>query len=693
MPGQGALNFRKPIKFELIRETMKTRNRGTKLGLGALACGVWLAAQATAPVITHISMVGPTPQFSIQSDVGSTNQIQFATHLAAANWTVLTNIVVAQSPYLFVDLSAPPAPIRFYRVAALNQTNNPAPSGMVLIPAGSFTMGDAFGEGFGDDLPLHSVFLSAFYMDRYEVTKGLWNEVYNWAITNGYSFENPGSGPAITHPVQSLSWYDCVKWCNARSEKEGRTPAYYTNAAHTAVYRSGQTDLQNDWVNWTAGYQLPTEAQWEKGARDGVGGHRFPWADVEEITHSRANYYSSTDYAYDASATRGYHPAFVVGSTYTSPSGYFAANGYGLFDMAGNVSEWCWDWYDASAYSSATPTDPRGPASGSFRVDRGGNWGRNAFLARTAYRDFISPRDWFDQVGFRCILPTGQNPSPANMVLIPVGNFTMGDTFGEGASDERPLHTNAVSAFYLGTQPVTKALWDEVYGWATNHGYGFDNASSGKAATHPVQAVNWYDAVKWCNARSEKEGRSPAYYTNAAHTAVYRTGQTDLESAWVNWSAGYQLPTEAQWEKAARSGVDGQRFSWGNTISWSQANYYAYPASVGGYAYDLNPSSGFLPAVAVGGYPYTSPVGYFAPNSAGLYDMVGNVWGWCWDWYGAYSSDSQTDPQGPIAGSYRVARGGSWYDFAESCRSAARLKFLPTNADGSVGFRVVLPLP
>ena len=122
------------------------------------------------------------------------------------------------------------------------------PAGMALIPAGSFMMGNSLNpdEGWPDELPLHSVYVSAFYMDRYEVTKALWDEVYSWAITHGYSFDNAGLGKASTHPVQTVSWYDSVKWCNARSEKEGRTPAYYTSTAQTTVYRTGQVDVQND---------------------------------------------------------------------------------------------------------------------------------------------------------------------------------------------------------------------------------------------------------------------------------------------------------------------------------------------------------------------------------------------------------------------------------------------------------------
>ena len=169
-------------------------------------------------------------------------------------------------------------------------------------------------------------------------------------------------------------------------------------------------------------------------------------------------------------------------------------------------------------------------------------------------------------------------------------------------------------------------------------------------------------------------------------TQVYTNGEV---SPYVNWSAnGYRLPTEAEWEKAARGGLSGQRFPWSLTISESQANYYADP---GGYSYDLGPYTGYNTNFDIGGYPYTSPVGYFAPNGYGLYDMAGNLWEWCWDWYGTpYGQPTTNNPTGPASGSYRVLRGGSWYAYASIARCANRFGYYyPNGADYGWGFRCV----
>ncbi len=112
----------------------------------------------------------------------------------------------------------------------------------------------------------------------------------------------------------------------------------------------------------------------------------------------------------------------------------------------------------------------------------------------------------------------------------------MGDTFGEGYSDALPVHTVHVSAFFMDRTEVTKAQWDALYQWAIGHGYSFDNAGSGKAANHPVHSIAWYDAVKWCNARSEREGRPWAYYTDQGLSQPYRTGRV---SPSIRWDRGY----------------------------------------------------------------------------------------------------------------------------------------------------------
>ena len=642
----------------------------------------------------------------------------------------------------------------------------PAPSGMALIPAGAFQMGyNLDGES---DAPVHSVYVSAFYMDKYDVTFALWQQVYNWAITHGYNFDYAGSGKAANHPVQMIDWYDSAKWCNARSEMEGKTPAYYTSAALAVVYRTGGLDINNSCVNWNAGYRLATEAEWEKAARGGLSGQRFPWGNT--ISESQANYYSTgtSYYTYDLSNT-GFNTTFATGGyPYTSPVGYFASNGYGLYDMAGNVWQWCWDWY--GTYGSGS--DPRGPISGSFRVFRGGCWFFDAFGCRAADRVIDDPSYGDYDLGFRSVLPsgagsptaptiasqpqsqsvlqgatamfsvqaTGSEPlsyrwmrdglalnddsritgsassslqisnvqstdagnysvqvsnqagsadsanatltvsagAPQGMVAIPAGSFAMGDTFNEGYPDEIPVHQLYVSAFFMDQFEVTKTLWDSVYSWAIAHGYSFDNLGAGKAATHPVQTVDWYDVVKWCNARSEKEGLTPCYYSSASQTAVYRSGQLDVQNDWVNWTAnGYRLPTEAEWEKAARGGLSGKRYPWGDTITHSQANY--------------NNWSGF-------NWPNTTPVGSFAPNGYGLYDMAGNVDEWCWDWddgswYGSAGA-TQNDSHGPAASplGYRIRRDGSWGSGEKDLRCANRNyvnTVLPSYSGIDLGFRCV----
>jgi formylglycine-generating enzyme len=279
---------------------------------------------------------------------------------------------------------------------------------LVIIPAGSFQMGITNSEGFTNELPQHPIYVGAFYLDRREVTKGLWDSVYIWATNHSYVFDHAGLGKAADHPVHTINWYDAVKWCNARSEMEGLTPAYYLDTSFTIVYReAAQFEMWTNFVKWNAnGYRLPTEAEWEKAARGGLVGLRFPWGDT--ITHTQANYYSTATYTYDVSATRNYHPSFNVnGFPYTNPTDFFPPNAYGLYGMADNVGEWCWDWYDPGWYSTAAATNnncrgPRGDGM-TYRVQRGGSWNVYANKVRSAYRGYNGPADAVPSLGFRCV--------------------------------------------------------------------------------------------------------------------------------------------------------------------------------------------------------------------------------------------------------------------------------------------------
>ena len=281
---------------------------------------------------------------------------------------------------------------------------------------------------------------------------------------------------------------------------------------------------------------------------------------------------------------------------------------------------------------------------------------------------------------------------PPGMVLIPGGEFTMGNSVAADTdiTNAAPVSTT-VSAFYMDVTEVTLSQWQSVQQWATLvGGYAGLAAGGGKGANHPVHSVTWYDVVKWCNARSEQAGKTPVYYTDDAHTTVYRTGNVNVTNTKVKWTAnGYRLATEAEWEKAARGGLSGQRFPWGNTISQNLANYYSPPFD--SLAYDQGPDR-YNAIGSVGGIvPATSPVGSFAANGYGLYDMAGNVFEWCWD-YPAEAHAGGTDPRGATSDTRRALRGGKWSHTPLYLRCAGRFTADPGYSDIFFGFRAVLAL-
>jgi len=256
-----------------------------------------------------------------------------------------------------------------------------APANMVRINGGTFTMGAPANEHdiFNNDDPPHQVTVSSFYIGKYEVTQKEYQEVMG---------TNPSQFKGDSLPVEMLTWYDAVEYCNKRSEKEGLTPAYTINKDQ----RDPNNNNTNDKINWTVtwnknanGYRLPTEAEWEYACRAGT---TTTFNTGNNITTSQANY--DGNFPYNNNAKGVYREK-------TTPVGSFAPNPWGLYDMHGNVREWCWDWYTPGSPSSRinseqTYIDPVGPDHGTYRMSRGGAWNYMAMHIRSAYQDWeIAP--------------------------------------------------------------------------------------------------------------------------------------------------------------------------------------------------------------------------------------------------------------------------------------------------------------
>lgn len=242
------------------------------------------------------------------------------------------------------------------------------------------------------------------------------------------------------------------------------------------------------------------------------------------------------------------------------------------------------------------------------------------------------------------------------LVLIPAGTFTMGSPANEPGrnDDEGPQHKVTISKpFYMGIYTVTQEQYQQVMGI---------NPSQCKGASNPVEKVSWDDATEFCKKLSQKTGRK------------------------------VKLPTEAQWEYACRAGTT-TAYNTGDTLSPGQANCdFSWPnVSPGRWEkFTAWVRSFFLSQKQPQDGP--KPVGSFKPNGFGLYDMHGNIWQWCADWYGEdyYANSPTTDPAGPESGTVRALRGGCWLDVPKSCRSVYRRSNRPVFLCDDVGFRVVL---
>jgi formylglycine-generating enzyme required for sulfatase activity len=462
---------------------------------------------------------------------------------------------------------------------------------LVLIPAGSFLMG---AEDGWDETPAHRVKITeSFWLGKYEVTLQQWQAVMG---------DSPSRFKDPKHPVEQVSWIDCQVFLdklNAMSKGRGGK------------------------------FVLPTEAEWEYACRAGSMS-RYCFGDsVKELD----------EYA-----------SYSRNSRQTQSVGQKKPNPWGLYDMHGNVCEWCKDWYDVGYYANSPVDNPAGPLSGAFRVFRGGSYQDEYGSCRSAYRHKARDSSRSTAVGFRvCRLATDKTPSTATvspsasetassrkkvvtvdlgsdveleMVLIPAGSFTIGSAWSN------TLHkVNITKPFYLGKYEVTQVQWELLMG---------NNPSRFKDyPENPVEQVSWNDCQVFLGKLNEKFGEEKFF-----------------------------LPTEAQWEYACRA-TSGERQprEEANLVDdrvWHKQN-------------SRNTAH---------------PVGQKMPNAWGLYDMYGNVWEWCADWYGPrHNPESPTDdPQGPANGSFHVIRGGSFDDHRSVLPSRTFLKSDPSSY--RVGFRV-----
>jgi formylglycine-generating enzyme required for sulfatase activity len=370
------------------------------------------------------------------------------------------------------------------------------------------------------------------------------------------------------------------------------------------------------------GYRLPTEAEWEHAARYNDG-RLYPWGNTEPVGCEIAN-------------------LNCVG--WTKPVGLYPQgdNALGLKDLIGNVDELLNDRYQ-SGYLPQN-VNPIGPASGTTRVCRGSDMGDALLVySQATTRQSYSVLNSHPWLGFRAA--RSDVSESVHMVLVPAGSYVMGSV-GVGGS-AIPEHEVTLDAYLIDQYEVTNREYKRFCD-ATGRTYPIDPGFIGLPnyftdfPDYPVVYVDWFDANAY--------------------------------AAWV----GKRLPTEAEWERAAKGAQDNRLWPWGST----------FLESLHGSVYHANVTG------AEDGWVNTSPIGFYpwGVSPSGCYDMAGNVWEWCNDWFLStyYTTSPSVNPQGPASALNRVIRGGNWFNASTSARSAFRGSTSPSYKIQNIGFRCAL---
>ncbi|MEO7839059.1 MAG: SUMF1/EgtB/PvdO family nonheme iron enzyme [Anaerolineales bacterium] len=498
---------------------------------------------------------------------------------------------------------------------------------MVFVPAGQFEMG-GYVDGASDTMPAHKVYLDDFWIDQTEVT----NEMFaRFVESTGYVTDAEKSGSSndfrttnveiIWEKVAGLAW----------NHPNGQNSNISGIKDHPVVHVSWND--ANAYCSW-AKRRLLTEAEWEKGASwNELAGEKYvyPWGYNFDAT--RLNFCDKNcGFAFaDTSLNDGYAETAPVGSF---PEG---ASPYGVLDMSGNVFEWTADWYSPDYYNNSPASNPLGPGAGQIRVMRGGAWAINGYYLSSARRWASEPLFQHRALGFRCALGTSPHIASLSgemidqrgvvMSFVPAGEFSMGSDKAKSTDDinEKPAHKVNLDAFYIDKYEVTNKLYKDCVTTGVcqpplnfssfTHPMYYDNP---QFDNYPVLNVDWIMAKTYCE-----------------------------------WRGG-QLPTEAQWEKAAR-GTDARTYPWGEGISCDQANYWPKDQACIGD---------------------TTEVGTYESNVSpyGVYDMAGNVMEWVADWYSPayYWNSPASNPLASGSGEERAIRGGSWMSSDNEVRTASR---------------------